>query len=451
MKTGYLVLKDIVSNNRFDGTFHLSDAVIYEKAIKQGPHNLLSNLTERIFTAGRSKRIYTSKEYGNPYLNNTDVISINPFQSCKYVSKKYSRDENSVLKEGMIVTGRVGAIGQTAYITNEYDENEAMGSDNIIRIIANSEIYSGYLYAFLASKFGTSFFWKIASGGVQPYISEPALFNIPVPLLSEFKQNEIKNLISESSKLRTKANGHFRSAIKIFEDIIGLSDANFSYQTDMIPLSQVLSENNRIDSQFQILKKKLSKEKKIDLDYKTIYSLSKEILIGGRDKRNYTKTGIPFLSSSDILLFNPLRNCKTISKRTPNIQRLTVKKNTILITRSGTVGKTVIVGDNLKDSAISEHAIRLIIDDRIIEPHYVFAYLNTNQGLKHLESSAFGSVIITLNEDSIGNIEIPILKKEFKDSIVNHIKQYQFDLDRSTLLENMAIDIIEKEVIKWQN
>ncbi len=232
MKTGKIILKDIVSNNRFDGTFHLSDAVQHEKTIKLGNHDLLGNLTDRIFTAGRSKRIYTSREYGYPYLSNTDIVSSNPFEGCKYVSKKYSRDENSMLKKGMIVTGRVGAIGQTAYISNEYEENQAMGSDNVIRIIVNSKIPSGYLYSFLASKFGNSFFWKIASGGVQSYISEPALFNIPVPLLSEKIQKEIHNLILDVSDLRVKSNKIIRDAqikLKSEAKLNELSNEDYEY------------------------------------------------------------------------------------------------------------------------------------------------------------------------------------------------------------------------------
>lgn len=53
----------------------------------------------------------------------------------------------------MILTGRVGAIGQTSYVTKEFEENQAMGSDNIIRIVAKDKKMSGYIYAFLVSKF----------------------------------------------------------------------------------------------------------------------------------------------------------------------------------------------------------------------------------------------------------------------------------------------------------
>jgi restriction endonuclease S subunit len=91
----------------------------------------------------------------------------------------------------MIVTGRVGAIGQTSYITSEYEELKAMGSDNIIRIVVKDKNISGYIYAYLVSKYGNTFFHKLASGGVQPYISEEMIKDIPVPLFQDNKQQLI--------------------------------------------------------------------------------------------------------------------------------------------------------------------------------------------------------------------------------------------------------------------
>ncbi|MBE0675732.1 MAG: hypothetical protein IH591_13815, partial [Bacteroidales bacterium] len=130
---------------------------------------------------------------------------------------------------------------------------------------------------------------------------------------------------------------------------------------------------------------------------------------------------------------------------------LLVEKNTILITRSGTVGKSVLVGDYLRETVISEHAIKLIIDENKLSSKYVFGYLNTTQGLRHLEASAFGSVIITLNEDYVGNIEIPIIDDADVKKIIEEISIYQFKLDSATQLENNAIKLIEKEIESWQN
>jgi type I restriction enzyme S subunit len=172
--------------------------------------------------------------------------------------------------------------------------------------------------------------------------------------------------------------------------------------------------------------------------------------VGGRGKRNYVKNGVPFLSSSEMMLFNPKRGCKHVSKTNPGLASMKVSKKDILISRSGTVGNTILVGDDLDGTAISEHALRLVIDPKKISPNYVFCFLKTKYGMKSMEASSFGSVIITLNEDLIRNINMPILDNESQEKINSLIQTYLEKMDQSTLKENQAIDLVEKEIESWQ-
>tara|TARA_R110002096_G_scaffold80050_1_gene187862 strand:- start:16679 stop:18037 length:1359 start_codon:yes stop_codon:yes gene_type:complete len=450
MKALKIAFQDINSVMRFDGSYHLSEGTLYLKKLRKMPHEDLDNLTSEIFTAGRSKRIYTDEKYGYPYLSNSDVVRQNPIGSCNYNSKKYGYDEPSFLKEGMIVTGRVGAIGQTAYITSEFEEFEAMGSDNIIRIVPKDKNKSGYIYSFLTSKFGNTLFWRLAAGGVQPYISEDMLRDIPIPILSEFKQQQIHNLIKEASILRVEANRLLQEGVAYFEELIGSTKVNLGFQTGKLNSKSLNTFHKRLDGQFQLLWKDLKKEKKEGVNYFEIWSYAKSIFVGGRGKRLYTEKGVPFLSSSNMMLFNPKRDCKKVSKNTPGLQTMMVSKYDILISRSGTVGNTILVGDDLADTAISEHALRLVIDSKKISPKYVFCFLKTKYGMKCMEASSFGSVIITLNEDLIGNIELPVLENNHQKIINDKVELYLQKMDEATLKENQAINQIENEIETWQ-
>jgi len=450
MKASKVAFQDINSAMRFDGSYHLSEGTIYLKKLRKMPHKELDDLTSEIFTAGRSKRIYTEEQFGYPYLSNSDVVRLNPISSCNYNSKKYGYDAPSFLKEGMIVTGRVGAVGQTAYITSEFEEYETMGSDNIIRIVPKDMDKSGYIYSFLTSKYGNTLLWRLAAGGVQPYISEDMLRDMPIPMLSETKQQQIHNLIVEASKLRVEANKLLKEAVEYFEEEIGGTKVHLGYQTGKISSKALNTFHKRLDGQFQLLWKDLESEKKDELKYESLWSFAKTIFVGGRGKRLYTETGVPFLSSSDMMLFNPKRESKKVSKRTPGLNNMMVSKYDILISRSGTVGNTVLVGDDLAETAISEHALRLIIDSEKISPKYVFCFLKTKYGMKCMEASSFGSVIITLNEDLIGNIDLPILENKHQEIINYKVELYLQKMDEATLKENQAINLIENEIEQWQ-
>jgi type I restriction enzyme S subunit len=301
MKTLNLKSKDIVSTMRFDGSYHISEGTIFLKKLKRMPHADLISFCPNIFTAGRNKRVYTDKEKGFPYLSNSDVVKNNPFESCNYNSKKYGFDKTAFLKEGMILTGRVGAIGQTSYVTKEFEENQAMGSDNIIRIVAKDKKMSGYIYAFLVSKYGNALFNRLAAGGVQPYISEAMLQDIPIPILPEEFQQKIHNLIVESAQLRVEANKMLKEAVEIFEKEIGESKVTHSFQVGKISSNKIYGFHKRFDSQYQLGWNALDKEKKNNLEYIKLAQVACNIFVGGRGKRNYVENGVPFLSSSDIL------------------------------------------------------------------------------------------------------------------------------------------------------
>ena len=182
-----------------------------------------------------------------------------------------------------------------------------------------------------------------------------------------------------------------------------------------------------------------------------ISSVASKIFVGNRGKRNYVNSGIPFLSSSDMMLANPLRTCKYISKHTPSISEMVVNDRDILISRSGTVGNTLIVGKNLSGVAVSEHAMRLVIESDEISPEYVFAYFKTQHGYDALQILPYGSVIVTLGEDFLADIDLPIIEKSKRDSIKKYICSYIEKRDDSIDIENQAISMVEQEIEKWNH
>lgn len=184
-KSDRINIKNIINVDmkRFDASFHLAKAMKYENQIKNGNYVLLSELCTTIFGGGRAKRYYTDdKSKAVPYLSNSDLTKANTLRTCKY-SLSSKSDSSDLLKKGMIVTGRVGAIGQTQLIGQSFEDMKVMGSDNVIRIVPVTN--NGYIFAFLSSKIGNSLFWKYATGGVQPFISSTMVGLISIPVLKD--------------------------------------------------------------------------------------------------------------------------------------------------------------------------------------------------------------------------------------------------------------------------
>lgn len=164
---------------RFKSNFFLSTGDKYEEQVRAKKYKDLSIFISNIFTSGREKRTYTKKSNGIPFLSNGDISSYNPFSSCNYMASKNAKS-SSIIKENMILTGRVGqdTVGQ---IYLPYPSIiGTLASDNIIRIVIDNEIDRNYIYAFLSSKIGFEIIRKRKTGVGQPFVTEDMFLDIPI-------------------------------------------------------------------------------------------------------------------------------------------------------------------------------------------------------------------------------------------------------------------------------
>lgn len=342
-----------------------------------------------------------------------------------------------------------GTLGNVVYANDTF--HNRLATHDLIRVVPNNkDIPEGYLFAYLSSKYGYTLLTQSGFGGVVKHINPEHIRNIPIPIFPNEKQQEIHDLVIEATNLKVEANRLFEEAKEIFEKEIGKSKFEHTYQTNKIQSKEIRNNFLRLDAKYQIGQKILNEERVIHLEYIPIRNFASDIYVGNRSKRNYVAQGVPSLSSSDMLLFNPKRYAKQISPNSRNLESLLARKGDILISRSGTVGNTVLIRDDLDNCAVSEHALRLVINKERIAPEYVFCYLNTKHGKSSLEIAAYGSVIITLNEEYVSNIGLPILPEEKQKQIVDKIATYVAYMDKATLLETQAIHLVENEIESWE-
>lgn len=433
---------------RFDGSYHNADANIYDAVIKKHSSHNLSYYCSEIFTSGRNKRVYTRPEFGYPFLSNSDVVSSNPFMSCKYSSKKYGFDETAVLKAGMIVTGRVGAIGQTAFIPAYLEKAKAMGSDNIIRISVKSSERNGYIYAYLASKMGNLSFWKHATGGVQPFITDAMVASIPIPSFSEDFQNKINDLVLESARLREEAASSLDEAHSIIEGILRIRN---NKTNNKVAISSIAKDAMiRFEASYY-LSEAMSYENLIKtFGYHTLDSICSRIFGGGRARRYYTKDrsrGVPYLSNSDLGKANPLRSCKYSLKSKVDVSSI-LRKGMIVTGRVGAIGQTQYIGESFEKMQTmgSDNVIRIVPKEH---SGFLFAYLSSKVGNCMFWKYATGGVQPFISSEMVGQILVPILPNEIIEKCDALIKNYSDSIELASITEDLAISLVEQEIEKW--
>lgn len=169
-----------------------------------------------------------------------------------------------------------------------------------------------------------------------------------------------------------------------------------------------------------------------------INGFAKRAHYGGRVKRKYVSkynsNSIGFLGSSEMLQINPKPD-KYLSKLNDNIAQFRVKKHTLLISRSGTIGNITLVNDTLSQYLVSEHAIRL---EECEYPGYVYSFLKSKIGQSIVKSKVYGAVVDQIEPEHLAPILLPDPPKKEKEAINSKIIQ-SFNLrDESNFLLNRA-------------
>jgi len=198
----------LVSNNEFTQDYRL-DAHFYNPMAKKAINNIekfsntfeiLQNLTNSIFMCDRFSRNYVDKEYGHPFLSGKNIIQIRP--DLKYISlSETSNIENLKVKKGWILLTRSGTLGRVGFIWNNYEDFTA--TEDIVRIVSNDNVDSGYLYAFLSSEYGYHLILRYKFGAVIDHLTPNDIGFVLVPICRN--QKEIGDLVRQAYDLRAEA------------------------------------------------------------------------------------------------------------------------------------------------------------------------------------------------------------------------------------------------------
>ncbi|MBK1667653.1 hypothetical protein CKO28_06350 [Rhodovibrio sodomensis] len=176
-----------------------------------------------------------------------------------------------------------------------------------------------------------------------------------------------------------------------------------------------------------------------------------DVFYPGRHKRNYCEPGsgaLPFLSGTNVLQVRPF-DVKWQPRAYKAAWKHVVDKGWILVTRSGSVGRVVFVGDVLagfpvKDGvAVSEHVIRIIPDEDEVHPGYLFAFLASETGKILLGQGIYASVVQHITPDHVKAIPVPIPDEKTQKEIGEAV--YKAERQRAEIfqLTNEAITSID--------
>ena len=165
-----------------------------------------------------------------------------------------------------------------------------------------------------------------------------------------------------------------------------------------------------------------------------------------RFKRIYCekKFGEPFYLPSQITDIRPKAE-KFISHESPcNFNELRAKENTLLLTRSGTIGTVAYVLKTLTGKIMSDDVIRISFRNDY-DAGYIYAWLKSSVGQQILLTNSYGAVIEHIEPEHLENIPFPVAPESLKRRIHGLIvRSYELRDESNELIDEAERILIDE-------
>lgn len=349
-------------------------------------------------------------EYGVPFLTTSSLLQAD-LTNLALLRKRDAQSRSLSfleIKPGMTLITCSGSIGRMAYARPDMDG--VWSNQDILKVVPDhSLIKSGYLYAFLSSRFGVPMITSGTYGAVIQHIEPQHISDLPVPRLGEV-EDEAHELIKRAADLRTEASQLIAEQVQALEEEIAggpIAWEHIKPQAFSIEATTIGSFANRLDA-FHHIGFVGEAEKKAKVRMIEISEVA-DVLRPPIFKRVHVQEGgYEFLGGADVMTMDQ-KSEDRISANTKHIDKFIVKPGQVLFQcvgqRYGIFGRPTLANRNLIGKAVSEHQMRITPHD-VKDAGYMFVYLSTGFGLRALLKNSSGTSIPVLQEDGAKKIQV---------------------------------------------
>ena len=159
----------------------------------------------------------------------------------------------------------------------------------------------------------------------------------------------------------------------------------------------------------------------------------------------YCDSGVPFVRVSDITKFGISEPAVYLSRNDYNVSELRPKKDTILLSKDGSVGIAYKVEEDM-DCITSGALLHLSVYNQDFLPDYLTLVLNSIIVQLQAERDSNGAIIQHWKPSEIEQVIIPYLPMETQRTIAQKVQQsFAFRAESKRLLEK-AKSLVEQEI-----
>lgn len=439
---------------RLDCNPYMSGALEARDALRRlSKTEILSDVTERIFHAGREGRTWVDDpRYGIPFMGSSDILSAD-LSTLPLISKKQvERNPLFKLGEAWTLITRSGTIGRMAYVRP--DMAGMACSEHVLRVVPKPDrIPPGYLYAFLSSRYGVPLVVSGTYGAIIQHIEPEHIADLPVPRFDSSFEGAVAEKVDAASHARAQAVELLREAAGRLHRTLGLVAPT---PVSLLPKPDVTSVpsdafRDRGDAYYYSARNAESRAAFDGVAVNRPLAEVTEVFVPGIFKRLYASDpqyGSPYITGGDVFELAPSSE-RYLMKKVAAEYRLLLRQGMIVVQEAGQlgglIGRSVMVGRHLDGFSCSNNMIRIVPGDDI-DGGYLFALLSSEHGVRLLSRESAGSSIPHTDESRVKGITVPWPSKAKREHIGVAAIQARELRDQACIWEKEAQNMLEAKV-----
>jgi len=407
----------------------LETKILLEKLpLRKDPlHTLTKGFDGGIYNGPQFVRRYVeSAECGVPFITGS-TMQLADLSNLPLLSRRDAHGpklRHLEIQPGMSLISCSGTIGKMAYARS--DMRGVWSSQDVLKVVPDpARIPSGYLYAYLCSKFGIPLVVSGTYGAIIQHLEPEHIAGLPVPRLGDAIENEVHALVEAAAELRTRASETFHRAMSGFEEAAGLLQSKGGLPDPGRLVTTVLSSAlaGRLDTNFHSAWHHAAIRPFIEGKVRptTVGQMARSVFEPSRFKRiehDEPDHCVPLFGTGSIGDVDP--EPISLIARFQGHEAYTVSPTTVLIPRSGQlngiIGTATLPIGGVRTGVVSEHAIRVNCRNEV-DAGYLYLALRSRWGLAQLKARAFGGSIPTLDVSNVSAVLVPNLPPEVRGNL----------------------------------
>lgn len=408
-----------------------------------------------LVNAGRIKRQWvTDEKYGLRFLSSTDILK-SDLSNLQLISKQAARANHKLqIKSEWTLITRAGTIGRMAYARPDMDGLAC--SEDVLRVIPDAgKIPSGYLYAFLSSKFGVPLVVGGTYGAIIQHIEPGHIADLPIPRFGKNVEQRVHALVTKAAHARSEAATLFAKSDELLIELLPLTKpkGQNEYGSPYIASAGSSQFLRRGDGYYYA---------PLNTDARNAFDSTRsttpvgevaDVFIPGIFKRQYASDpayGVPYITGGDVFQLAPSSD-QFLLKRVASDVGLVLRKGMIVIQEAGQlgglIGRSVLVGDHLHGFACSNNMVRITAKEHA-DTGYLFAVLSSTYGVRLISREAAGSSIPHIEAGRVRSLSIPWPDDKVRTRIGKLVMEAQRLRDDAVSAERDARTLVEDAIEK---